>query len=919
MADLIYQATLDDKISPALARIQNQVGQTSAAFGKLKSALAGLAIGAAIQGALKYADAIQDISDATGIATENILGFSKAVQANGGDSDKAQQALLRFSQTIGEAASGSLTAQQAFASIGVTLQDLATLSEADLLRKTIDGLDKVGDNSKRAAIQADIFGKTLRGVNLPGVANSYGAMTAASAKYAEQIRRAAELQDKLDAAVGQFKLSLLSALEPLINFVNNLSPEQINRFVDAMVKIGGSAVAIAGLAKAVEGLSKVLGIMTGAVTLGAAAMVSLGKTWYLMGWQLAKGIVAFQAASGVIAKLGQLWITVSTFFAKRLVFLVAGVAKLAAAFAAVALAVVGINELIKLAFDVDPIDAMATKLEELVTKYLPWLASGINAIGRAFGMAPSPGEKKATAEGPPKSAMITDAQAKELEKTERQIQDALARQRKEIELISEEFANQLGDRAEQLQFETAMVGKSEQQRELYQQIFDLNKKTNDEVDKLVKARDLLATDPKNAQLVELYDQQIAKVKSLSAAETERLTKLVELNNAAKSAEQLRLYNLQQEYDLQDKLSAIERQRADLTLTDIQKGYKDIMYAADDAAKAAIRAEEARRGSPLSAQEVEAYYKKARDGAQRLLKEQEKLNRQSRDFSTGWKKAFNQYVENARDAASAAQRAFDKFTQGLEDLIVDFAKTGKFEWKNFVASLTEELLRSQIKMLLADIMTIKNPFSGSGGTIGDLFGGIFGSLLGGNELGSTPNNAMWVRSIDGALGGGGSILGPTGPGQQGGGIMDTIGNVFTGVKNAVGGVINGAGNVLGSIGSGIGSVVGGIADTVGGIFSGGGDSGGGSWLSDIGDSIGDMFGGFFANGGVIPAGKFGVVGERGPEFVGGPASVSPMGGSQSVTYNINAVDAQSFKALIASDPGFIHAVAMKGAGSIPMGR
>ena len=41
----------------------------------------------------------------------------------------------------------------------------------------------------------------------------------------------------------------------------------------------------------------------------------------------------------------------------------------------------------------------------------------------------------------------------------------------------------------------------------------------------------------------------------------------------------------------------------------------------------------------------------------------------------------------------------------------------------------------------------------------------------------------------------------------------------------------------------------------------------------------------------------------------------MGGG-SVTYNINAVDAMSFKALVAQDPGFIHAVAMQGAMSVP---
>ena len=40
----------------------------------------------------------------------------------------------------------------------------------------------------------------------------------------------------------------------------------------------------------------------------------------------------------------------------------------------------------------------------------------------------------------------------------------------------------------------------------------------------------------------------------------------------------------------------------------------------------------------------------------------------------------------------------------------------------------------------------------------------------------------------------------------------------------------------------------------------------------------------------------------------------MGAMGNVTYNINAVDAPSFQALVATDPGFIHQVAMQGARS-----
>jgi hypothetical protein len=37
----------------------------------------------------------------------------------------------------------------------------------------------------------------------------------------------------------------------------------------------------------------------------------------------------------------------------------------------------------------------------------------------------------------------------------------------------------------------------------------------------------------------------------------------------------------------------------------------------------------------------------------------------------------------------------------------------------------------------------------------------------------------------------------------------------------------------------------------------------------------------------------------------------MGGGQNITYNINAVDVDSFRSLVASDPSFIYAVTEEG--------
>ena len=64
---------------------------------------------------------------------------------------------------------------------------------------------------------------------------------------------------------------------------------------------------------------------------------------------------------------------------------------------------------------------------------------------------------------------------------------------------------------------------------------------------------------------------------------------------------------------------------------------------------------------------------------------------------------------------------------------------------------------------------------------------------------------------------------------------------------------------------------------------GGTGGGGGLTTGIGGLIGNAFAGFFADGGFIGPGQFGIVGERGPEFISGGrsgATITPFGQGQS---------------------------------------
>ena len=157
------------------------------------------------------------------------------------------------------------------------------------------------------------------------------------------------------------------------------------------------------------------------------------------------------------------------------------------------------------------------------------------------------------------------------------------------------------------------------------------------------------------------------------------------------------------------------------------------------------------------------------------------------------------------------------------------------------------------------------------------------------------------------------------------IASSIGSGFNayassalrGVDSLVDQITGGMYSKINNLSQSVSSSFGGIVQSVSGIFGGGG--GGGGFLDNVIGGIGDLFGGFFADGGTLPAGKFGVVGERGPELITGPANITPfdqMGGQQQVIYNINAVDARSFRDMLARDPGYIHALAQKGGSRVP---
>lgn len=126
------------------------------------------------------------------------------------------------------------------------------------------------------------------------------------------------------------------------------------------------------------------------------------------------------------------------------------------------------------------------------------------------------------------------------------------------------------------------------------------------------------------------------------------------------------------------------------------------------------------------------------------------------------------------------------------------------------------------------------------------------------------------------------------------------NLFSSFKDFVGSILNdiAAQIIKQQIAAPIANALGGLAKGIGASIFGKVAAPGAGTGSAFG-ALGNWFAGFFADGGAIGAGKVGIVGENGPEFISGPARITPMsdlsvqqGDTLNVNFHISAIDTQN---------------------------
>lgn len=206
-----------------LSQLQNSLGRVKGRFDQLQTAVAGIGLAAFSRNALVAADSMVDLANATGLTVEQIIDLQFAIQDAGGRIDQVNAGVLRFTNYIDDAAQGSAQARKDFESIGISLEQIRTLSEATLLEKTIDEIAKISDASRRSALMMNFFGKSMREVDAVSFANALDNTIGTNGRYADSVARAAKLNDDLDRALLSLRLQFLELISPLVSLINYMN------------------------------------------------------------------------------------------------------------------------------------------------------------------------------------------------------------------------------------------------------------------------------------------------------------------------------------------------------------------------------------------------------------------------------------------------------------------------------------------------------------------------------------------------------------------------------------------------------------------------------------------------------------------------------------------------------------------------
>ncbi|EHK68645.1 lambda family phage tail tape measure protein [Pseudomonas psychrotolerans L19] len=158
----------------------------------------------------------------------------------------------------------------------------------------------------------------------------------------------------------------------------------------------------------------------------------------------------------------------------------------------------------------------------------------------------------------------------------------------------------------------------------------------------------------------------------------------------------------------------------------------------------------------------------RDALDKRLAMQEDYYRQTDvalgDWTNGAKAAYEDYLDSAADIAGQTQSLFSDAFNGAEDALTNFVKTGKLSFKDLADSIVSDLIRIQIRKMLAGAISAAGSTSWGAGIV-SAFQADGGAWMNGVQMfanGGAFTNGVVTKPTAFGMAGGVGVMGEAGP-------------------------------------------------------------------------------------------------------------------------------------------------------------
>ncbi len=312
---------LEQSLNRVEAMTKRSAKQMESAFGKVKTAFAGmLTLGAVytiankVKSALDMADEIVNTADSIGVLTSEYQKLQYLAEQAGIEQEAFNTGLAKFAKTVGAASQGGKQAADIFNSVGISIKgaDGSLRSTSDILMDAADRFNALGTEAEKAKLATDLFGRS--GIRFSLLLSEGSEKIREMAAEAERLgivlddsllRKAEEAGDALNtlnrAANALITEAIITMAPQITNAANALTELTVNlRDLQAAFESGQSPMLnfVGGLGSYTIKVFKTVGSAIGQLTKEIDGIVKLVQAVDRMDWAGAKSQIEANRAIG---------------------------------------------------------------------------------------------------------------------------------------------------------------------------------------------------------------------------------------------------------------------------------------------------------------------------------------------------------------------------------------------------------------------------------------------------------------------------------------------------------------------------------------------------------------------------------------------------------------------------------------------